>query len=302
MNKKTTGERIKDLRKHTIIDVNGKHKSMTQALLADRIGVDLKTVRSWEKDITLPDFRALSIMCDTFHCDADYLLLKIDYPTHALTDVKKETGLSEKAIQILSMTLSGQQYEAGYSYNEWSEFGKNCLSWFIENGLFQECVAQGNYAREWAVVHCTLDGFPEYFRKIVDAVVTNNDFDNIETAFVAALTFTTSDALTDLVEHAHEYIINYRSYIFDDDEEKYGQGVYNKVLSNRFINSRFEVITDEAKHLIERVFIRYYPFVMLLSRLNDKPVIEEFRDWHNSRWYADLLKKYREHLLDEERE
>lgn len=39
--------------------------------------------------------------CDYFKCSADFLLGYIDMPNHIQTDIKKETGLSETAIEYL---------------------------------------------------------------------------------------------------------------------------------------------------------------------------------------------------------
>lgn len=43
----------------------------------------------------------LKAYCDYFKCSADYLFGYISSPTHEETDIKKETGLSEKAIKQL---------------------------------------------------------------------------------------------------------------------------------------------------------------------------------------------------------
>lgn len=61
-----------------------------------RIGVHRKT--SSAENI---EGRWLKAYCDYFKCSADYLFGYISSPTHEETDIKKETGLSEKAIKQL---------------------------------------------------------------------------------------------------------------------------------------------------------------------------------------------------------
>ena len=43
----------------------------------------------------------LKAYCDYFNCSADYLFGYIDLPTHADTDIQKETGLSADSINFL---------------------------------------------------------------------------------------------------------------------------------------------------------------------------------------------------------
>jgi len=259
-----------------------------------------QTLANWRKG-KMPDLKSLALVSELLDVDMDYFLGKQKLFKKEDSDIQKITGLSEDAIHILCEQWSKQKYKDGYSYYDWSIFGKKCLSWLIENGLFEECVAQGHYARGWAVANCTLDGFPESLKEIVTSAVKNESFENVETALIAQLTFSSADTLTDLISNAHEYIVNNNSYIFDDDEEECAHIAYNKACLNGYITMRFEKINDETKDLIEKVFIRYYPFIMLISQFNDKPTIVEFRDWHNSKFYVDLLNGYRDHLLAEER-
>lgn len=59
------GERLSEIRKD-----NGD----TQAALAEKIGVSLPTVRSWEQGKSSPSHDMLVSICRLYHISADYLL------------------------------------------------------------------------------------------------------------------------------------------------------------------------------------------------------------------------------------
>ena len=47
---------------------------MTQAQLAQRLGVDQRTVSAWEKGVVRPSFETLALICDIFDENFDSLL------------------------------------------------------------------------------------------------------------------------------------------------------------------------------------------------------------------------------------
>lgn len=47
---------------------------MTQAQLAQRLGVDQRTVSAWEKGVARPSFETLALICDLFDENFDSLL------------------------------------------------------------------------------------------------------------------------------------------------------------------------------------------------------------------------------------
>lgn len=47
---------------------------MTQAQLAQRLGVDQRTVSAWEKGVARPSFETLALICDIFDENFDSLL------------------------------------------------------------------------------------------------------------------------------------------------------------------------------------------------------------------------------------
>lgn len=59
------GERLAEIRKD--------HRD-TQADLAERLGVSLATVRSWEQEKSSPNHELLIAICRLYHISSDYLL------------------------------------------------------------------------------------------------------------------------------------------------------------------------------------------------------------------------------------
>ena len=60
-----TAERIKQLR---------KKKGVSQAELAEQIGVKTNTVSTWERGTRKPDFEALNLLSDYFEVSFEYIL------------------------------------------------------------------------------------------------------------------------------------------------------------------------------------------------------------------------------------
>lgn len=74
---------------------------LTQADLAERMNIHIKTVRNWEQGIAEPSLGTLMDLADLYHCDLDYLTGRLDQKTHDLQFIHDQTGLSEKAIEKL---------------------------------------------------------------------------------------------------------------------------------------------------------------------------------------------------------
>lgn len=51
----------------------------------------------------------LSVYCNYFDCNADYLMGYIEKPTYALTDINEKTGLSVEAIEALELLKSDKE-------------------------------------------------------------------------------------------------------------------------------------------------------------------------------------------------
>lgn len=103
---KKIGERIKDERK--------KAGYKSQQKFAEEINVSRQTLSKWERgdDTTEASINDYLHMCNIFGCELGYLLCEYDCKTRAATDINKETGLSEKAIEELRVckTILGPDF------------------------------------------------------------------------------------------------------------------------------------------------------------------------------------------------
>lgn len=78
-------------------------QGITQAQLAERIGVGAQTISNWERGYYFPDkVDVLLKLADELHCDPDYLLGRLEESTHDIHFVHEMTGLSEPAIKKIS--------------------------------------------------------------------------------------------------------------------------------------------------------------------------------------------------------
>ena len=65
-------------------------------------GVTRQTIAKWENGEEMPPLDVLLNLCVPFQCGLGYLLCEYDYKTRINADIGEVTGLSEKAISILS--------------------------------------------------------------------------------------------------------------------------------------------------------------------------------------------------------
>lgn len=90
---KKIGERVRHER-----EVAG----MTMEALAAEIGTTRQTISRWERgdgvEITL---NMLVRLCNIFNCEMGYLLCEYDCKTRAATDIQRETGLSQTALEFM---------------------------------------------------------------------------------------------------------------------------------------------------------------------------------------------------------
>ena len=86
---------IKTLRK--------EHGYKSAQAFADALHVHLKAVQGWEnKDHPkLPTLDNLVAICDLLGCDLDYLVGRLETPTHDIKFIRDMTGLSVEAIEKL---------------------------------------------------------------------------------------------------------------------------------------------------------------------------------------------------------
>lgn len=83
-----------------------KEAGLTQADLAEKMGVHIKTVMNWEQGIAEPPLGTLMELTELYHCDLDYLTGRLDQKTHDLQFIHDQTGLSEKAIEKLQSLVT----------------------------------------------------------------------------------------------------------------------------------------------------------------------------------------------------
>lgn len=103
------GERIRTERKKL---------ELTQDGLAEKIDIGSRqTIAQWENGVALPPLSKLLCMCDLFGCEIGYLLCDYDCKTRTATDIQKETGLSEAAINELITAHTSRQYFALLAVN-----------------------------------------------------------------------------------------------------------------------------------------------------------------------------------------
>ena len=93
-----TAERIKQLR---------KKKGVSQAELAEQIGVKTNTVSTWERGTRKPDFEALDLLSDYFEVSFEYILGSSNKEEARVKPTQKELdtlALSSIADEIKEIT------------------------------------------------------------------------------------------------------------------------------------------------------------------------------------------------------
>ena len=85
-------ERIKSIRKNT---------KQTQESFAAWLGVNPQVISNWECCKAAPVLEDMINLAETFNCDLDYLIGRIDEPTHEIKAIHELTGLSVEAITKL---------------------------------------------------------------------------------------------------------------------------------------------------------------------------------------------------------
>ena len=114
--KQTFGENLRKARKE-------KCKFKTQEAFAEAFGCNIESVRNWEQGRTVPETGTLFRLAEFLDCDLDYLIGRIDKPTHDLQFITDELRLSEEAVKKL-MQLSDIQLQSISEIIEHPKYGK----------------------------------------------------------------------------------------------------------------------------------------------------------------------------------
>lgn len=95
-----------------------------------------QTISKWHKG-TKPSIENLLDICNVCGCDIDYLLDKNKCMTRQITDIQKETGLSEEACNILTCK-DVPSFVADGKRQVWRDMvisHRGSISWLFEHGL-----------------------------------------------------------------------------------------------------------------------------------------------------------------------
>ena len=80
-----------------------KDHHMTREKLVNEVGISQSSYQNIVKAKSTTNISAhtVKMLCDYFHCSADFVLGRINSPTHEKTDIHEVTGLSDQAIDTL---------------------------------------------------------------------------------------------------------------------------------------------------------------------------------------------------------
>ena len=167
-----------------------KDAGFTQAELAEKLKVTLKTIQNWEQNVkagTLPTMGQLLQLAEFYDCDLDYLTGRIDSTTHDLEYIHMQTGLSESAIKKLQELPPDQQ---------------NLFSRFIEHKDFRKAMKQVSDLSDKETINQSLaDMIVLHIKKKLDDKKSTLASGNmIEKAMLFTLTNLISGIICDITE------------------------------------------------------------------------------------------------------
>jgi len=95
----------------------------TQEAFAEAFHVSIDTVRNWEQGRGIPEIGTLLYLAEFLDCDLDYLIGRIEKPTHDLQFITDELRLSEEAVKKL-MKLTPRQLQSISEIIEHPKYGR----------------------------------------------------------------------------------------------------------------------------------------------------------------------------------
>ena len=123
-------------------------KGYSREKVSELTGITADTYGRYETGTRIPPVDVLCKIADALECDIDYLLGFIPEATHKISDINKETGLSEKACKRLNAYIDNSRVH-------------NILNWLIENGLLFILDNAYNRLYELQKQECQYKGLPK---------------------------------------------------------------------------------------------------------------------------------------------
>ena len=97
----STGTRIAQLR---------AERQWAQTALAQKVGINVKSVKDWESDVSIPAAASIKKLCFLFHTTSDYLLEIDDRPVVTLDRLpEREAIRARKLFQLFIDTAPNYQ-------------------------------------------------------------------------------------------------------------------------------------------------------------------------------------------------
>lgn len=149
-----------------------------------------QTIAKWEKGLELPPLDVLCTLCLPFKCEVGYLLCEYDCKYKENTDVQNITGLSEKAINILTKWKNiGNLPDTKYN---WARNSTRAINDLLEQEMWFS--------------HEVLNSIAEYcyYRKVYELInIPDEQKTQALNKFRLAL-FTATNGLTDCIQEIYK--------------------------------------------------------------------------------------------------
>lgn len=230
---------------------------LSQTAFAEHIGFSKPTIVSWEhKDglNRIPTMDQIMALCNAFNCEPEYILCIIDTKSRTNTDIIKETGLSEAAVNILRLA-NREDSTANNTIQLVDRFIRRCTpiadslkdlcDAAIEKNL-NETAQQEIETKKLAIFNRIYDGdYPDYMKPLIfidEAIKT------IDHGWCGEGYCDTEEELKHFqIEQKNRFYQDYIRYVDDRKNDKTAMHRYNMNLT---FNQIIDGILDEYKDII----------------------------------------------------
>lgn len=166
-------DEIKKALKKNLKKARKKAGYKTQEDFAKAFHVSIDTVRNWEQGRGVPEIGTLLYLAEFLDCDLDYLIGRIDKPTHDLQFITDELRLSEEAVEKL-MKLSGKQLQSISEIIEHPKFARMTAQ--ISDLKDKESI---NSATAFYIIDRTVKGitdqpYPPFHQNMIEQAIIYN--------------------------------------------------------------------------------------------------------------------------------